>query len=214
MPRTEERAKSYPVEDLSPRQRRTRERLVEAARSVLASEGTVDLSIFKLTQLAGVSNGSFYNFFNSREELYRAALDDVLEEHGTLVDRVTEGMRAAEAFLTGLRLTVRLTWTNRQIAEVFVQSGPVLFEAQVGIIPRSRRDLQKAIDAGDCTVSSPDVGVAITTGALVGILHALLNHPEKFGEAERDEFCERVGAMLGMPQDLIATVMSRNLPEA
>ena len=209
----EQNAATALLDDLSPRQRRTRERLVEAARSVLASNGTVDLSIFKLTQLAGVSNGSFYNFFSSREELYQAALDDVLEEHGAMVDRVTEGMRAAEAFLTGLRLTVRLTWTNRQIAEVFVQSGPVLFESQVGIIPRSRRDLQRAIDAGDCTVSSPDVGVAITTGALVGILHALLTHPERFGEAERDEFCERVGAMLGMPPELVSTVLRRELPE-
>jgi AcrR family transcriptional regulator len=55
----------------SPKGARTRARLVEAAKEVFAEHGLLDARIADITERAGISYGSFYNYFDSKEELFR-----------------------------------------------------------------------------------------------------------------------------------------------
>ena len=57
---------------LSSRGERTRRRLLEAAETVFAELGYHDASIVKLTEAAGVGQGTFYLYFSSRGGLRRA----------------------------------------------------------------------------------------------------------------------------------------------
>jgi len=62
------------VADAGPRSRkaaRTRARLVEAAKEVFAEEGLLDARIAEIARRAGVSYGSFYHYFDSKEVLFR-----------------------------------------------------------------------------------------------------------------------------------------------
>jgi AcrR family transcriptional regulator len=45
---------------------RTRQRLIEAAESVFADLGYHDASIVKITEAAGVAQGTFYLYFESK----------------------------------------------------------------------------------------------------------------------------------------------------
>lgn len=51
---------------------RTRQQLLDAAMGLMATRGLQEVSILELAQAAGVSNGTFYNHFDSREALLEA----------------------------------------------------------------------------------------------------------------------------------------------
>lgn len=55
----------------------TREDILSAARTVLASDGPDGLSLSKVAQLAGVNRGTAYQHFETREDLIKATVDSV-----------------------------------------------------------------------------------------------------------------------------------------
>jgi len=85
---------------------RTRERLVEAAKEIFEEHGFLDARISDIADRAGQSHGSFYYYFDSKEEVFRevaatvderlfAPLDDVILAHTALPpqQRVREAMK-------------------------------------------------------------------------------------------------------------------------
>ncbi len=60
---------------------RTRERLLDAAKQIFEEDGFLDARISDIAQRAEVAHGSFYYYFESKEEIFRevaAAVDDQL----------------------------------------------------------------------------------------------------------------------------------------
>ena len=84
-----------------PRRRRnpeaTREDILAAARTVLASDGPDGLSLSKVAHLAGVNRGTAYQHFETREELIKATVDWVSQHLSeTMFGRVNgEGAKDA-----------------------------------------------------------------------------------------------------------------------
>ncbi len=64
----------------TPRGLRTRARLVEAARVVFERDGFLDARLVDITGEAGISAGSFYTYFDSKEEVFLAVLTEVEHE--------------------------------------------------------------------------------------------------------------------------------------
>ncbi len=62
---------------LSDRGARTRRRLLEAAESVFADLGYHDASIVKITEAAGVAQGTFYLYFESKKEIFDELVRDL-----------------------------------------------------------------------------------------------------------------------------------------
>jgi AcrR family transcriptional regulator len=61
----------------------TRARLVAAAKDVFETDGFLDARISDIAERAGLSHGSFYHYFESKEEVFRevaAAVDERLTE--------------------------------------------------------------------------------------------------------------------------------------
>lgn len=59
---------------------RTRAKLVEAARRVFERDGFLDARLVDITTEAGISAGSFYTYFDSKEEVFVAVLGEVEQE--------------------------------------------------------------------------------------------------------------------------------------
>jgi AcrR family transcriptional regulator len=85
---------------------RTRERLVEAAKEIFEENGFLNARISDIAERAGQSHGSFYYYFQSKEEIFRevaaavdkrlfAPLQDVILADSTLPasQRIREAMR-------------------------------------------------------------------------------------------------------------------------
>ena len=63
------------------------------------------MPILEITQAADVGMGSFYNHFESKEQLYEAAYEAVLDAYGQQLDHVTAGIEdPAEVFASSFRL--------------------------------------------------------------------------------------------------------------
>ncbi|HXW34895.1 MAG TPA: TetR/AcrR family transcriptional regulator [Acidimicrobiales bacterium] len=86
---------------------RTRARLLDAAKQVFEENGFLDARISDIAERAGLSHGSFYHYFESKEEIFREVAADV-DEHlsepmGTVImdpkshaspgDRIHEAIR-------------------------------------------------------------------------------------------------------------------------
>lgn len=70
----------------APRSRKgvqTRARLVDAAKQIFEERGFLEARISDIAERAGLSHGAFYNYFDSKEEVFRevaTAVDDRLSE--------------------------------------------------------------------------------------------------------------------------------------
>ncbi|SMY12520.1 TetR/AcrR family transcriptional regulator [Brevibacterium jeotgali] len=65
--------------DLTRKGRRTRKSLVDAARAVFYEQGYIDARLSEVTARAGVSTGTLYTYFDDREQLLAAIIDDAYE---------------------------------------------------------------------------------------------------------------------------------------
>ncbi len=59
---------------------RTRSILIDGAIAAIAEHGIQGASIKEITSIAGLSNGTFYNHFEDREEIFRQAALSIAEE--------------------------------------------------------------------------------------------------------------------------------------
>ena len=63
--------------ELTSRGAATRQRLLEAAESVFAELGYHEASIVKITEAAGVAQGTFYLYFTSKKEIFDELVRDL-----------------------------------------------------------------------------------------------------------------------------------------
>jgi AcrR family transcriptional regulator len=101
-------AGSGTVNRLDRRKARTRAALLAAARELLTSRDPAAVSIQEITDAADVGFGTFYNHFQSKQELFDAAVEEVIEEHGAMLEEITAGIEdPAEVFAASVRITAR-----------------------------------------------------------------------------------------------------------
>ncbi|MBV9931836.1 MAG: TetR/AcrR family transcriptional regulator [Alphaproteobacteria bacterium] len=74
---TNEAAAAAEKEPRTERGRKTVRKLIEAAAAEFGERGFHDAAITGITQRAGVALGSFYTYFNSKEEVFRALVRDM-----------------------------------------------------------------------------------------------------------------------------------------
>ncbi|MDY7105082.1 MAG: TetR/AcrR family transcriptional regulator [Actinomycetota bacterium] len=99
-----------------PRRARTRRRLLDAGREVFERDGFHLAKLSDVTKGAGVSTGAFYHHFGSKEELFRALVDEVIDELTEIDETVRAGPRdpvvgileANRAYIKGYRRNARL----------------------------------------------------------------------------------------------------------
>ncbi|MFJ8021460.1 TetR/AcrR family transcriptional regulator [Streptomyces sp. NPDC096311] len=89
------------------RKMRTRTALVRAAQAFVAT-GRTNVAILQITQAADVGTGSFYNHFQTKEQLYEAAIEGALDVYGGLLDELTTELPdPAHMFAQHLRMIGR-----------------------------------------------------------------------------------------------------------
>ena len=114
---------------LDRRKARTRQALIDAAVRLIAEGRGERASIQEITEEADVGFGSFYNHFESKDQLFETASSEVLERWGRMIDRASAGITdPAEVFSLSLRLSARLSWTHPEVARFITGAGLDLLE--------------------------------------------------------------------------------------
>ncbi|MCV7247408.1 TetR/AcrR family transcriptional regulator [Mycobacterium koreense] len=192
---------------------RTRAALIQAAQGFIA-QGRLSVPILEITQAADVGMGSFYNHFDSKEALFAAAVTDVLDACGALLDAHTATIGdPAEAFATSFRLTGRLFRQRPQEAQLLLANGSSLILCDHGLSPRALRDITAAIDSGRFSITDPQLGLAIAGGALFGLGTLLREQPDRDDAAATDEIAENVLRIFGMTSRQARALCQRPLPD-
>ncbi|CAM3303751.1 TetR/AcrR family transcriptional regulator [Mycobacterium frederiksbergense] len=195
------------------RKQRTRAALISAAQGFIA-EGRLSVPVLDITQAADVGMGSFYNYFDSKEELFAAAVAEALEAHGALLDVLTADVEdPAEAFACRFRLTGRLFRRRPQESQILLANGVALLTSDRGLAPRALRDIEAAVGAGRFSVDDPQLALAVAGGAIMGLGALLSSDPDRDDARAADSVTADVLRLFGMSAADAAEVCARPLPD-
>jgi AcrR family transcriptional regulator len=197
---------------LERRKARTRGSLVRAAQGFIA-EGRTNVPILEITQAADVGMGSFYNHFETKEDLFDAALEAALDAFGAAMDQLTAGIKdPAQVFAQSFRLTGRLHRRRPELSKVLLHNGLALVSSDKGLAPRARRDIEAGMQSGRFTIRDPDLALTIVAGAALCLGQLLHDHPERDDADAADQVTEALLCMLGVPADEAHDICKCPLP--
>lgn len=202
-----------PASRLERRKQRTRSALIHAAQSLIAA-GRTAVPILEITQAADVGMGSFYNHFATKEELFEAAVLDVIDRHGDILDEVTAQIDdPAEIFASSFRMTGRFFRRRPQESAILLSNWQAALTSERGLAPRALRDIKAATAAGRFKVDDPGRALAAAGGLLMGLGVLLATDPERDGEAATDAMAEDLLRLFGMSAREAHKICMRPLPE-
>ena len=162
------------------RGRKTLRRLLEAAALEFGERGYHDAAITGITQRAGVALGTFYTYFDSKEEVFRALVRDmskaarqhVAEAARGAPDRLTAERLGLEAFIAFVRRHREL---YRIIEESQFVADDVYREHYLTFVEGYRRNLSAARARGEIA-EGPDelrawalIGMSVFLGMRYGL---------------------------------------------
>jgi AcrR family transcriptional regulator len=194
------------------RKARTRSSLLRAARALFAKRGFEQTAIADITDAADVGVGSFYNHFDSKEDLLAALLEQAFSEQLAALDSRRGGVSdPAEAVAIAHRHWVRLTTEGPEWAWLVVrlETSFELVTATQG--DSARKDLERGIACGRFQVASRELALQASGGALIAAMRTVLTGAEI---AEADSIhAEGVLRMFGVSAQEAGEVARRPLPD-
>ena len=118
----------------------TRQRLIDAAEVVFGRQGFLDTNITDITAEAGSANGNFYNYFESKEDIFGvviARVNDRMRE--TLDHRLGPDASPQERIEHATRQYVKAYQANAQLVALLEQVASVTPESKLTRIETRRR---------------------------------------------------------------------------
>ncbi|MFH8572487.1 TetR/AcrR family transcriptional regulator [Streptomyces sp. NPDC017993] len=203
-----------PANRFERRRAETRQALVRAARQILAETGDTSASIQAIAERADVGFGSFYNHFESKTDLFDAAVVDALEEFGqTFDERLTGIDDPAELVAAGFRLSARMADSHPELMQVLRHRGLGHLHADRGLAPRALRDLEVGVASGRFSLIDTTVALSALGGSLLSLVELRFARPDLDGDEAAANLAEMVLRMLGVPPDESREVARRPLPD-
>ncbi len=127
------------------------------------------------------------NHFDSKEQLFATASEEVLERWGQLIDRATAGLTdPAELFAVRMRISGPLGWTHPDIAGFLTGMGLEALDIPGGLAPRALRDIRAGQAAGRFTVPEAEIALSAVAGGVLGLLRICRRHSDRVTEATVD----------------------------
>ena len=210
---TEEAPEKTRPNRMSRQKQKTRGRLIDAALAVMARKGPDAATINDITEEADVGFGSFYNHFESKEEILWAAADELFQRIGPRVDESIGTIAdPLEVVVAGIRLFIGMLTAKPIWLEFLLRVCMVPGFEKMGLFPRMFRDLGRAEAAGRLRIADPVATTYAIGGALLFLCVGLRD-----GRMPLEESPTRVAAMalrlLGVGEEEVARLVARPLPE-
>jgi AcrR family transcriptional regulator len=148
--------------ELTRRGAATRTRLLEAAESVFSELGYHDASIVKITEAAGVAQGTFYLYFAGKQEIFEELVRDLNRRVRHAMALGSErGRTRVEAELLGFRAYFEFAAKNGALYRIIRQaefvSPETLHEHYDAIASGYVAALETAMDSGEVARMDPQI---------------------------------------------------------
>ena len=173
---------------------RTRRRLLDAAEQVFADLGYHDASIVKITEAAGVSQGTFYLYFSGKQEVFDVLVEDLNTRlRHAMSEASAKGENRLETERLGFEAFFRFTAEHpalyRVIREAEFASPRMLKLHYERLAEGYVAGLRGASDDGEISIGDPVVTAwaLMAIGEMIGLKWILWGEarevpPEVFGE--------------------------------
>ncbi len=186
---------------------RTRRRLLDSAEQIFAAIGFHDASIVKITEAAGVAQGTFYLYFTGKQEIFDEVVADLnhrvrqamAEASAGAPDRLEAERRGFAAFFRFTAEHPALYQVMRQAEFVSPKAHRRHYESIVdGYLP----SLRAAMDSGEVAEVDPEV-LAWALGAIgeaIGMRWIVWTGADAVPEHVFEAMTTLVARMLGRDQ--------------
>ncbi|AWZ01840.1 HTH-type transcriptional repressor KstR2 [Rhodobiaceae bacterium] len=160
----------------SRRREKSRASLILAAREMMSVKGVDATTIADITEAADLGFGTFYNHFKSKDEIVDAAMEDMVERLGDEIDELIAPIDDPFfAQIVAWHQVVSLAVSEPIWGWFVLRSSKTLNMLNEGLMVRFRRDVEKAIEAGDFVVSDIDVVANLVGGGVLSLVNARLS---------------------------------------
>jgi len=164
-------------------ERGKRERILEAAQSIFARKGYYQAKIEEIAELAGVGKGTVYEYFASKEELYKEMFKVILNRYTeyVMLDE-TPKMTVKEWVRRLLEMHLRYMLENRQhMPTDFGDLGGMdteilgwMYDMRKKSVERLVPVFQKGIERGELKDIDPELGANLLIGMMRGVTLPLM----------------------------------------
>jgi AcrR family transcriptional regulator len=155
---------------LSARGLNTRRKLLDAAERIFSEIGYVDASIVKITEAAGVGQGTFYLYFDSKRAVFDELVRDLNQRvRHAMKEGSSQGTTRLESELLGFRAYFRFTADHPALYRIIRQAefvSPEMLHYHYDRLSEGYVEaLRQATESGEIAVLDPEV----TAWALMGL---------------------------------------------
>jgi AcrR family transcriptional regulator len=196
--------------DPAPKRERTRRALLRAALSVLSRDGVDGFAAQQVAAAAGMANGTFYNYYPTREALLEALAAWFVESYCRHIDESYAHIEdGAERMAIGGRRYTLIAVESPEWARLVIglmDAGAPLMKR---IAPYALRDLRLGVRQKRFRIASERAAMDLIAGAGFQSLRSVLAGA---GKAHASAVATTVLRGLGMDFDEAAEVARRPLP--
>jgi AcrR family transcriptional regulator len=165
---------------LSPRGVETRRKLLEAAEQVFGELGYHDASIVKITEAAGVGQGTFYLYFASKKDVFDELIRDLNRRvRHAMKDASSRGSTRLEAELLGFGAYFRFTAEHPALYRIIRQAefvSPEMLEFHYEKLAAGYVEgLRESMAKGELGAIDPEVSAwaLMAAGEMLGMRYIL-----------------------------------------
>jgi AcrR family transcriptional regulator len=199
-----ETATSVDGRPLSKRGERTRRKLLEAAEAVFAELGYHEASIVKLTEAAGVGQGTFYLYFASKKDVFDELVVDLNHRvRHAMTEAASQGATRAEMERLGFAAFFRFTAEHPALYRIIRQAEFVSPETLQLHYERLTSGyvtgLRQAMEAGEIAEGDPELlaWALMGIGELVGMRWILWAGRDELSPEMLDELGRIIARTIG-----------------
>jgi AcrR family transcriptional regulator len=185
---------------------RTRRRLLEAAEQVFADLGYHDASIVKITEAAGVSQGTFYLYFAGKQEVFDVLVEDLNTRlRHAMSEASTKGSTRMEMERLGFEAFFRFTADHPALYRVIRQAefvSPKMLRLHYERLAEGYVEgLRHASDQGEIAIGDPVVTAwaLMAVGEMIGMRWILWGDTREVPPDVFSEAMALIARALGVP---------------
>ena len=199
-----ETATSVDGRPLSERGERTRRKLLEAAEAVFAQLGYHDASIVKITEAAGVGQGTFYLYFASKKDVFDELVVDLNHRvRQAMTEAASHGATRAEMERLGFAAFFRFTAEHPALYRIIRQAefvSPEILQLHYERLTSGYvTGLRQAMEAGEIAEGDPELlaWALMGIGELVGMRWILWADKDELSPEMLEELGRIIARTLG-----------------
>ncbi|WP_165191487.1 TetR/AcrR family transcriptional regulator [Caulobacter soli] len=164
------------------RRARTRDKLLEAAYALFAVHGAEAPTIDDVIAKAGVARGTFYNHFETRDDLFRAVANDIATAINTLILEAERQIRDPVVRIAiAFRMFVDFATADPARGWILLRTMPLVGSLNGEMSSKIRLQFQEALSTGRLKVQSLNTAIDIGLGLQVMTIRRILTD----GDEER-----------------------------